>query len=359
MWFVSIILLNYNGGKFNIPCINSILEQNYQDFEIVFVDNVSTDGSLEEVKNIYHKEIQSKKIIIVENTENTWFAWGNNLWVQYANKKSEYICLLNNDTTVPKDRLIELVKGIESDKELWAVWSLILDKGYEEEINQQIFENKKKFMLSIFWETIVEPIKKWELEKGVLFTNGLSWCCFMYKQDIIKEPFEDYYFAYAEDVYLSWKIIQSWYTLWMCINSKVNHFWSWSFGKAPSHIKLFNGNKNQIINFIIFYNIRYKILLFPLFFIKEVWHLFIWHIQLRIKAKIEWVMWIIKNWWKIQISRQKIRKNNHIWDNIFIKKMYFKVSDITYFNKQKKITRIFLKIINSIFYLYGKIVTII
>lgn len=356
---VSIILLNYNGKKFNKACIDSILKQSYQDFEIVFVDNVSTDGSVEEVESLYTKQITEKKIKIIRNTKNTGFTWGNNLWVQHADKTSKYICLLNNDTTVPNNRLEELIKWMESDKNLWAVGSMVLDKWYEEEINQQIFKNKKKFMLSIFWETIVEPIKKWELENGVLLTNGLSWCCFMYKKSIIKEPFEDYYFAYAEDVYLSWKIIQLWYTLWMCINSKVHHFWSWSFGKAPSHIKLFNGNKNQIINFILFYNVRYKILLFPLFFIKEVWHLFIWHIQLRIKAKTEWIIWIIKNWWKIQTSKQKIKKNNHIWNKRFIKEMYFKVSDITYFNKQKKIIRIFLNIINGIFYLYGKIITII
>gem|GEM_PF-6759511 len=38
--------------------------------------------------------------------------------MQYTDKKSEYICLLNNDTTVPKDRLEELVKGIKSDPKL-------------------------------------------------------------------------------------------------------------------------------------------------------------------------------------------------------------------------------------------------
>lgn len=359
MWFVSIILLNYNWEKFNKPCIDSILQQTYQNFEIIFVDNASTDNSLEEVKKYYPKEIQNRKIIIIESKENTWFAWGNNLWVQHASGKSEYICLLNNDTTVPNDRLKELVKGIESDKKLWAIGSLILDQWYEEEIKRQIFDKKKKFMLSVFGETIVEPIQKWELENGLLYTNWLSWCCVMYKKDIMNRPFEDYYFAYAEDVYLSWKIILAWYALWICINSTVNHFWSWSFGKKPSDLKLFHGNKNQIINFLIFYNIGYKIVLFPLFIIKETWHLFIWHARPRMKAKRKWWTRILKNRWKIQQTKKEIRKNRHIWDRVFIRKMYFKVSDIVYFNKQKKIIRIWLKIINSIFFLYGKLISII
>ena len=136
-WYVSIILLNYNGKQFNKPCIESILQQNYQDFEIVFIDNSSTDWSLEEVKKDYQKEIQNKKIIIIESKKNLWFAWGNNLWAGHTSKKSEYICLLNNDTTVPNNRLKELIQWIQSDSTLWAVGSLILDRWYEEAIKNQ------------------------------------------------------------------------------------------------------------------------------------------------------------------------------------------------------------------------------
>ena len=76
---VSIILLNYNGKKFNKACIDSILKQSYQDFEIVFVDNISTDGSVKEVESLYAKEIAAKKIKIIRSAENTGFSGGNNL----------------------------------------------------------------------------------------------------------------------------------------------------------------------------------------------------------------------------------------------------------------------------------------
>jgi glycosyltransferase involved in cell wall biosynthesis len=56
---VSILLLNYNGKKFNQACINSILTQSYQHFEILFIDNASSDGSVEEVEQIFVKEIKS------------------------------------------------------------------------------------------------------------------------------------------------------------------------------------------------------------------------------------------------------------------------------------------------------------
>lgn len=351
---VSIILLNYNWLKFNTACIESILQQSYKDFEIVFVDNASTDWSLEKIEDLYHNEINTKKIMIIKNNQNTWFTGGNNLWVKHADEKSEYICLLNNDTTVPKNWLEELVKGIQSDKNLWAVGSLLLDKGYEEEICNQIFKDKKKFVLSVFGETVIDRIKESELQHNLLYTNGISGCCFLYKKNIIDKPFEDYYFAYAEDVYLSWKIIWLGYSLGICINSVVHHFWSWSFGKTPSHLKLFHGNKNQIINFLVFYTIWYKILLFPLFFIKEIWHLFIWHAFLRIRAKLEWCLWIFKNRSKVKETQQNIQKNRSLSNKRFINTMLFKVSDISYFNKQNKIVHILLRILNTVFLFYGK-----
>lgn len=134
---VSIILLNYLGKDLNRGCIDSLLQQTYTNYEIVFVDNKSPDGSLEEVEHIYQKIIKSGKMKIIKNPENYVFAKGNNIWVTHTSKDSEYICLLNNDVTVPANWLEELIKGIESDKWLWAVSSLILDKGCEDILQQK------------------------------------------------------------------------------------------------------------------------------------------------------------------------------------------------------------------------------
>ena len=106
-WLVSIILLNYNWKQFNSDCIDSILKQTYHDYEIIFVDNKSTDWSLEDVEKCYKKEIESWKIKIVKNCENLWFAWWNNSWVRESSKDSKYIWLLNNDTVVEVDSIFK------------------------------------------------------------------------------------------------------------------------------------------------------------------------------------------------------------------------------------------------------------
>ena len=123
---VSILLLNYNWKRFNKKCIDSILSQTYKDYEIIFIDNKSIDWSLEEIIDSYSSEIEKWIIKIIKNDDNYFFAWGNNIWAKYVNW-SDYIWLLNNDTVLDKNCLLELIKWIEFDGTLWAVSSLILD----------------------------------------------------------------------------------------------------------------------------------------------------------------------------------------------------------------------------------------
>lgn len=347
--FVSIILVNYNWKNFNMPCIESILLQSYQKFEIIFVDNASTDWSVEEVERKYDKEINNKKIVIVKNKENTWFTWWNNLWAENANPKSEYICLLNNDTTVPKDRLEELVKWIESDDNLWAVWSLILDSGYEEKIKKQIFEDKSTSTLTILWENALQENDE---EKWILYTSVISGCCLLYKKEIMEKPFPEFYFAYGEDVWLWLFLCIQWYRLAICAKSIVNHFWSGSFGKKPSELKLFYGNRNQIINFLIFYKISTIIRLAPLFVINQISHIFLGASIQRIKAKIQSWQRIFKNRNNIVRLRNFIQDNRKVSDREMINLLSYKLTDNIFYANFGELTLKIINIVNNIFRLY-------
>ena len=246
-WLVSIILLNYNWKQFNSDCIDSILKQTYHDYEIIFVDNKSTDWSLEDVEKCYKKEIESWKIKIVKNCENLWFAWWNNSWVRESSKDSKYIWLLNNDTVIEKDCLLELVKWIESDSSLWWVCSVILDKWSEDKIEKKILD-WNVFIMNAFWLQIREKATE---KNKVYYTNFLSWCSLLYKKSIIDEPFLDVYKIYAEDMQLSWELLLKWYKLWVCKESKVHHFWSATMNKVP-YTKIYLNARNLFINYYVF-----------------------------------------------------------------------------------------------------------
>jgi len=105
---VSIILLNYNGKNFIRQCIKSILNSSYDNFELIVVDNNSTDNSIRIVE-----EFVDDRIKIIKTKKNLGYAGGNNFGVKKA--AGDYLVILNIDTEVDKEWLTELVKVMEQD----------------------------------------------------------------------------------------------------------------------------------------------------------------------------------------------------------------------------------------------------
>jgi GT2 family glycosyltransferase len=87
---VSVVIVNWNGKHFIEQCINSLLTQAEKPFEIIILDNASTDGSLDIVR-----KYPSVKLIALD--ENTGFARGNNLAIATADPSVDLIALLNPD----------------------------------------------------------------------------------------------------------------------------------------------------------------------------------------------------------------------------------------------------------------------
>ncbi|XHH10575.1 MAG: glycosyltransferase family 2 protein [Candidatus Bathyarchaeia archaeon] len=109
---ISVIILNYNGqrhlqellGK----CVESVLLTDYPNFEVLFIDNASTDSSVDIIKSRFGKD---ERLKVIQNRKNLGFAEGNNVGLRIA--QGEYIALLNSDTKVDSCWLKTLVKAIE------------------------------------------------------------------------------------------------------------------------------------------------------------------------------------------------------------------------------------------------------
>lgn len=321
-WLVSIILLNYNGKEFNKNCIDSILLQTYKNYEIIFVDNKSTDGSVEEIEDIFNKEINSWKIKIVKNEENLWFAWWNNVWVMNSSKEAKYIWLLNNDTVIDKNCLIELVKWLESNTQLWAVSSVILDKWHESQIRHMI-ESWKVSIMSIFW---LQTRENAVIKNNVYYTNFSSWCSFLYKKSIVDLPFFDFYKIYAEDVQLSREIILKWYKLWVCKNSFVHHFWSATMNKMP-YIKVYFDTRNLMLNYYAFLKKSSRVKLFIPCVVSHILKLIINRSNFTtcFKANRNSILWIIKNRKCIDTVSKRINNWRKISEKEFLSTMSYRL----------------------------------
>lgn len=118
---VSIIIVNYNTKQLTSNCIDSIIKHTKDvDFEIILVDNASSDGS----KDVFKDD---KRILFIEAGDNLGFGKANNLGVQKA--QGEYIFFLNSDTLLQNNAIHEFVKYAENHKEenLGAIGCILCD----------------------------------------------------------------------------------------------------------------------------------------------------------------------------------------------------------------------------------------
>lgn len=157
---IYIVILNYNGWKDTIECLESIYKLEYDNYKIIVVDNNSSDHSIVRIiewaegklpicpdksnELFFHsypnvskplqytfytkKESEESennkddtKLVIIQSGENKGFSAGNNVGIRYAVKKDDYdyIWLLNNDTVIDKNSLLgfsELFKYLTINK---------------------------------------------------------------------------------------------------------------------------------------------------------------------------------------------------------------------------------------------------
>jgi hypothetical protein len=124
-----IIILNWNGLADTLECLESLARLDYADYEVVVVDNGSTDRSVETIRARF------PHVALIETGENLGFAEGNNVGLRYAlDQAADYVLLLNNDTVVDPGLLTALVKVMERDGEIGVASPLVFHYGVLDEI---------------------------------------------------------------------------------------------------------------------------------------------------------------------------------------------------------------------------------
>ncbi len=128
---VSIVIITYNNISYTKECIQSILTKTgYPNYEIIIVDNASTDETPQYLEELAKKH---QHIQIILNTENEGFAKGNNIGLRHCN--GDYLILLNNDTVVTKGWLTGLIKHLNNNQEIGLIGPVTNSIGNEAKIN--------------------------------------------------------------------------------------------------------------------------------------------------------------------------------------------------------------------------------
>lgn len=115
---LSIIIPNWNGGRFLPTCLNSLARQTYPQIEVIVVDNASTDGSQQMLKADY------PWVKLIELPENRGFTGACNAGLHAG--RGRYLALLNNDTEVDPRWAETVVDAFERHEEVGSVASKML-----------------------------------------------------------------------------------------------------------------------------------------------------------------------------------------------------------------------------------------
>ena len=117
---VAVIVLNWNGLADTLACLASLTELDYSDYEVLIVDNGSTDGSVAAIREHF------SEVAVIENGTNLGFTGGNNVGLRHAlDREADYVLLLNNDTEVAPDFLSRLIEAMEARPTAGAAGPLI------------------------------------------------------------------------------------------------------------------------------------------------------------------------------------------------------------------------------------------
>lgn len=239
---VSVVIPNYNGEKYLEKCLDSLMEQSLKPDEIIIVDNDSKDKSID-IINKYKNKI---KLIVLD--KNYGFSVAVNRGIRESN--SEYVALLNNDTELDKNWLEELVKCISSDKNIFSCCSKML--RYD---NRNIIDDAGDFYTALGWEQKIgdgaNACKKHMVSKEVFSAcAGAA----IYRKEIFDKIgyFDENFFAYMEDVDLSYRAKIYGYKNYYCADAKVYHIGSATSGSKYNNFKVKLASRNNI--FLIYKN---------------------------------------------------------------------------------------------------------
>ena len=195
---VSFIIANWNGEKTIAECLDSVYAQTYKNYEVILLDNHSSDQSLELIKEKYSVDK------LIELDRNYGFAEANNKGLEAAT--GEYLALINNDTVLEKHWLEKAVSVFRNSphKNLGSVATKIIHYHQRNLIDSAGVEF---YGLGACWDykNLIQDDVRVNRRKQVF---GACATAALYKKSVIEEIgfFDPEFFIYFEDTDLSFRL---------------------------------------------------------------------------------------------------------------------------------------------------------
>jgi len=250
---IAVVVVNWNGLQYLRTCMPAVLAQDYPDFQVVVVDNGSSDGSAAWVESTF------PQMLLIRNDTNEGFARASNQGIRAT--EEPYVAVLNNDAQPEPGWLMALAEAMEAGERVGMVASQIrlahrpdlLDSAGIE-VDVLGFAWNRHFG----WLAAHEPAATVEV-------FGASGAAALYCRKMLEEVglFDERYFAYYEDVELAWRAQRAG---WRCLYApaaRVLHLHS-ATGRQDSAFKAYHLSRNRVWTLMRHYPARWFLVLWPL-----------------------------------------------------------------------------------------------
>lgn len=240
---VSIIIVNWNGGEVLRNCFRSLEKIKYPNWELVLVDNSSSDGS-EKLITEYPKIEKNSSLIV--NSKNLGFALANNQG--YEKAKGKYLLLLNNDTKVTVDFLDVLVSKLENDPTLGIVQPkiLLMDKT-------DYLDNAGSYLTKIgfldHWGFLNKDGEEFNKERIIFSAKG---ACMLIRKNIVDRIslFDPDFISYFEESDFCWRVWLLGYKVMFVPQTKIYHKVGFTIRRLDVLYLNYHYYKNRICSLI-------------------------------------------------------------------------------------------------------------
>lgn len=216
---VSIIIANFNGLKYLNTCIKSVLRSDYSNFELIIIDDGSTDDSVKIINKYLKKD---KRIFLYKNTRNIGAAASRNVAIKKA--KGEMIVFLDNDTEVHPYWINGMMETFKKDENIGAVQSMLLDFKKRDLIQMAggVLIPHTTWLLPYYQWNSYRKLKNDLKERDII---AISAALAVKKKVLDKvEGFDDLEAVTTEDLDFCWRIWITGYKIKLSPKSVVYHY---------------------------------------------------------------------------------------------------------------------------------------
>jgi GT2 family glycosyltransferase len=240
---VSVIIPHFNGKEILARCLKSLESTTYANYEIILVDNASTDDSIDFVRESY------PAVRIQSNRSNRGYAGGCNDGLTIAT--GNYLVFLNNDTTVAPDWLTELVSHCDGRNDIAACQPKILSISCRDYFD---YAGAAGGLIDIFGYPFAKGRILFTIEKdeGQYDSGGdIFWAsgtAMFVRRDLFEKlgGFDEDFFAHMEEIDLNWRLQLARYRV-ISVPSAVVYHQSGSTLQADTYRKLYLNHRNSWI----------------------------------------------------------------------------------------------------------------